>query len=295
MAKHIPLNQEAQAQAQTAAAAFKKMTGVQSGDIKTAILFTSGTDKFVQWESVEQTISFQSLPGFEDLEFLGTVEGHPRKYQVATYNGKKFLLLKGRIHLNEDPIRPGLVNRLCRLQFDMLFELGIETLILTSAVGSCSPGIVRPGQINLVSGYHMGSAQAITGRAGEFTSLNDAFDQRLYSMVRNLAAQQLTFAQLIETRSAFWHGPHVEDVVTKKEFARAGAHTVGMSGPPAVEAAARYGKSAIPFGFVTNGFVHDHKEVLEVVNQYGPVWSEFIMKVALGAEKYLERIARHLG
>lgn len=295
MAKHIQLNQEAQELAKTAAATFTNISGVSKGDIKTAILFTSGIDKFVEWDETQAPVFFGDLPGFEDLKLLGQVEGHSRCYQVGTYKGVQFLTLHGRIHLNEDPTRPGIVNKLCRLQFDLLFELGIETLILTSAVGSCSPGIVRPGQINLVTGYRMGSAQAITGRAGEFTSLSDALENHIYCKVRDFASTELPFGHFIETQSAFWHGPHVEDIPTKMRFAKEGAHTVGMSGPPAVEAAARYGMSAIPFGLVTNGFIHDHTKVLRVVQEHGPVWVKFIMKVALGITQYQEMLCQEMG
>ena len=78
------------------------------------------------------TISFNDIPGFGSL---GPLEGHAREFVYGFINKTPAIIMRGRIHLNEDPTNPGEIIRMVRLQTEMLAHLGVNRLIPTCAVG----------------------------------------------------------------------------------------------------------------------------------------------------------------
>src|SRR3989338_3966224 len=81
-------------------------------------------------------IRLPQIPGFSRMRML---EGHARELVVGRVGDKHELALAGRIHLNEAPDDPIETIKMVRLQIEMLLQLGVKNLILTSAVGALSP------------------------------------------------------------------------------------------------------------------------------------------------------------
>jgi purine nucleoside phosphorylase len=251
-------------------------------DPEIAVLFTSGLMKFVPWSSAgwsqEKGLPFNRIFGFDALPQLGKVEGHARELSVGVIAyDVPIWCLNGRIHLNEYPSNPGAVAEMVRLQIDMLAQLGIKVLITTSAVGSCTSA-VRIGQIGVVE-HCLSDGQNFTGCSGEFVMLEGALDSRLRSLALNFGER----FQTIPVTHRFWMGPRIEGPLQKAEFARQGAHVVGMSCQPEIEAAARHGMKVLALCYVTNGDAHSHGAVLDAVEAFG-----------LGWMRHLEEVVEHI-
>lgn len=82
-------------------------------------------------------IPFGDIPGFE---------GHARRLVIGTIAGRDVAVLRGRVHLNEAPYDPN-VAKMVRLQTEMLLQLGVQTLIVTSAVGALRGALAVGGKL----------------------------------------------------------------------------------------------------------------------------------------------------
>ena len=208
--------------------------------------------------------NLKDLPGFETL---GELEGHDRRLVFGKVEDKNVLALRGRVHLNEGhtPDIPEMV----RLQTEILLQLGVEKLIVTSAVGSLSSHI-KVGDIGVVKSFLTLFAPPMPLWGGEFCSPEDTLGMGLANLANkicrrsdlNLSSHMVTYAMV--------RGPHFESRKTDKEVLRHnGADVVGMSTLPEACVAALYGVKVIGLGFVTNtaSEVHSHEENLARAEQ----------------------------
>lgn len=202
------------------------------------------------------------IPGFSRLKML---EGHARELVVGRVNGKQVLALRGRIHLNEAPDDNEEIIRMARLQIEMLLQLGVKNLILTSAVGalrreadSCNLSV---GDICVVNGFVTLFAPVMPLWGGEFCSPEDALDQRL----GRIALEECHDLRAMSGGHVMVRGPQFEGrLFDKRLLAQTGARVVGMSILPEACVAALYGARVLALGFVTNDDVeaHSHEENL---------------------------------
>ena len=202
-------------------------------------------------------INFKDIPGFETL---GTLEGHQRFVATGHIAGKAVVALRGRVHLNEDHLWH--VPEMVRLQTEMLLQLGVKTLIVTSAVGSLTSHI-RVGDIAIVKSFLTLFAPPPPLWGGEFCSPEDTVDSSLTTLTSRICRNRdLGLASHFVTH-AMVRGPHFESRKTDKRVLRElGADVVGMSMLPEACVAALYGVKVIGLGFVTNtaSEMHSHEK-----------------------------------
>jgi purine nucleoside phosphorylase len=165
-------------------------------------------------------------------------------------------MLRGRIHLNEDPGNPA-IFKMARLQAEMLFQLGVKKLILTCAAGSLILP-VEVGQIVVVRNFVLPSSVELPLWGGEHVMPEDALTPELAKLARN-----------IETRLcvsygsyAYVRGPGFEGRAHDKEnLRRLGADIVGMSMVPSAAIAQLYqeeGVQTLGLAYITNDNIEEH-------------------------------------
>ena len=214
-------------------------------------------------ERVEDAVHvhFSGLPGFPRT----SVEGHEGCFVVGRIAGVPVLVQSGRFHFYEGvgadvvaaPVRVGRA-------------LGVETLVLTNAVGGIRRDLV-PGSIMLVDDHiGLGFRAPLAGPVGEgeerFPDMSRPYDPALMALAEAAALE----AGVPLTRGTYgWvGGPHFETPAEVRALRAAGADVVGMSTVPEVIVARAGGQRVLAFSVVTNAAsglgagAIDHEEVM---------------------------------
>lgn len=249
-------NEEREAAAKKAAQVIRQKLKIPKNIAPIGLVLGTG------WGSVlavkdSREIAFSQIHGFESLKSL---EGHARQVVFGYLAGKQVVFLRGRVHLNEAPSDPALA-RMVRLQIEMLLQLGVKTLIVTSAVGSLSKTL-PVGSIGIVNGFVTLYAPEMPLWGGEFCSPEDTLDP----VLREIAIQErdkLTTSEVghVMVRGPFFEGRRYD----KPLLAKSGAGVVGMSILPEACITALYeGTRILALCFITNSAVetHSHEENL---------------------------------
>ncbi len=198
-----------------------------------------------------QELSFKDISGFESL---GRLEGHARNVVFGTMGNKEVLALSGRIHLNEG--HGGDIPDMVRLQTEMLFQSGVDRLIITSAVGSLGNRL-DVGDVAIVESFITLFAPDMPMYAGEFKSPEDMLDSKLRSAA--YFACEDADIDCSYAVHAMVRGPFFESRKSDKGILRQlGAHVVGMSMLPEACVASVYGIPVVGLGFVTNDDTEEH-------------------------------------
>lgn len=269
-------NQECEERAKLAAERVRQMTSAWA-DPEIGLVLGTGWADALQFEEARE-IPFGDIPGFE---VLGQLPGHARRLVVGKLAGVWVLALRGRVHLNEAPQDPQ-IPKMVRLQTEMLFQLGVKTLVVTSAVGALR-GALEVGQIAVVNGFVTLFAPDMPLYAGEFCSPEDT----LASSLRDIALMERGGLGGKEIGHVMVRGPFFEGRrFDKALLAKTGVGVVGMSMLPEACVAALYDVPVLGLGFVTNDDVaaHSHEENLAAAKQ---------ASAHLGG--YLTRIVAHIG
>lgn len=219
-------------------------------------------------------LPFGEIPGFEEL---ATLEGHARRLVIGTLGGKDVVALRGRVHLNEAPANPH-VARMVRLQTEILFQLGVRTLIVTSAVGSLR-GTLPVGGIAVVNGFVTLYAPEMPMWAGEFVSPDDTLDPALQAIAHEVCPLVAKTVGHVMVRGPFFEGRRYD----KGLLAATGAGIVGMSMLPEACIAALYGAKVLGLGFVTNDDVaeHSHEENQRRAKEAAPHLCDFLAQIVV--------------
>ena len=203
-------------------------------------------------------IPFLDIPGFNKLE---DIPGHARKLVFGEIAGKQVLVLRGRVHMNEAPNDPD-VPKMVRLQTEMLFKLGVKTIIVTSAVGRLK-GDLDVGGVAIINGFITLYAPEMPLWAGEFCSPEDSICEELKKIASRAGGDRLITQSVghVMVRGPFFEGRNYD----KSLLAASGASVVGMSMLPEACIASLYGARFLGLGFVTNDAVtaHSHEENLK--------------------------------
>lgn len=249
-------NAEREAAAKKAARVIRQKLAILNGAAPIGLVLGTGWGNVLAVKDSRE-IAFSQIPGFESLKAL---EGHARQVVFGYLEGKPVIFLRGRVHMNEAPSDPSLA-RMVRLQIEMLLQLGVKTLIVTSAVGSLSSDL-PVGSIGVVNGFVTVYAPEMPLWGGEFGSPEDTLDP----MLRQIALQErgeLTVSEVghVMVRGPFFEGRRYD----KPLLAKSGAGVVGMSILPEACITALYsGARVLALCFITNSAVeiHSHEENL---------------------------------
>lgn len=262
-------NQKREITAKRAANFIKKYCKKNTGQFKsptTGLILGTGWGDVLNIEGAIR-IPFKKIPGFANLEQLG---GHARELVIGRLANKDVCVLRGRIHMNEAPCDQE-VAKMVRLQTEMLFQLGVRDLVITSAVGTLpQPASSRfgVGEICVVNGFVTVFAPEMPLWAGEFFSPEDVLDEKLQRIaIKERGELTARCGGYVMVRGPFFEGRKFD----KKFLASTGASVVGMSMLPEACIAALYkndGARVLGLAFITNDAAqeHSHEENLARAN-----------------------------
>lgn len=234
----------------------KRRLDIDGTKIKKAIILGTGFGDALFLKN-ERSISLADINDFSSLR--KSIPGHRKQLVAGEINNETVVVLKGRLHLNEDPGNP-LVFKNVRLQTEMLIKLGATKIISTSAVGSLID-LFDIGDVVVVNGLVTLYAPQMPLWGGEFCSPEDSLSKDF----QKKACQ--TLKKLGQKKSLGGHvmvlGPYFEGRKYDKDIlAQSGAAVVGMSLLPEVIVAGLYPRvKVLGLCLVTNTAdeVHDHK------------------------------------
>lgn len=286
-------NQKRELAAKTAANCIKQKFGMSPNNFVPTIGLILGTGwrDAVNFESGYAELPLTEIPGFEKLKKL---EGHKRVLYFVKIAGKWVVVLNGRVHLNESPYSKS-IAKMVRLQVEMLFHLGVKTLITTCAAGTLQKEFKLESNMTLISHFNpnpslkIGNIVIIDGFvtvyapdmplcAGEFCSPENAIDDRLKTIASNTNSN----LRIKKTSYAMVRGPQIEGLkYDKKLLAASGAGAVGVSILPEACIADLYNAKLLGLAFITNddGEVLSHETNIERVKAPSPLLGEYLKEI----------------
>lgn len=188
-------------------------------------------------------IDYADLPGFPPAG----VSGHRAKLVVGKLEGTRVAVLGGRAHYYEHGdaavMRPVL---------ETLTGLGVKTLVLTNAAGSCRADI-QPGDLMLISDHiNFSGLNPLIGEQTEarFVNMTNAYDPGLRQAL--LACAKAEALPLAEGVYAWYSGPSFETPAEIRALQVLGADAVGMSTVPEVILGRFLGLKIAAISTVTN-------------------------------------------
>lgn len=221
--------------------------------------------------SVSTSIPYDIIPSFPQP----SVRGHDGELLAGNICGVESVFMRGRVHYYE-----GLSMAEVVFPVMLLYELGVRTIILMSAVGGISEDL-KPGSlmvvrdhINLMGDSPLRTGQADSNREDLFLDMVDAYDPGL----SELAAESAKGAGLGCKRGVLAGvcGPAYETPAEVRMLKAMGADAVCMSMVPEVIAARYLGMRVLGLAVVTNmaaGLSEsgpNHDEVLKVSGGASP-------------------------
>jgi purine-nucleoside phosphorylase len=236
------------------------------------LVLGTGWDVLKDEEATE--IPFSHIPGLHGLEHI---DGHARKLLVGKIAGKHVIALRGRVHMNEAPCDPN-IPRMVRLQTEMLFQLGVKQIIVTSAVGSLDQ-FIKVGTVVIIDGFITVYAPEMPLWANEFYSPEDMISERLNLIAKQEHEGKVSIKEVahVMVRGPFFEGRQYD----KALLAASGAKVVGMSMLPEACVAAVYGVEFLGLGFVTNSpfEVHSHETNVERAKEVSEQLSNYLARI----------------
>lgn len=233
-----------------------------------AVVLGSGLSHLVDELTDPVVVPFTDVPDLPD----SSVEGHDGRFVCGRLDGVDVCLQAGRLHTYEG-YPPDVVVAPVRI----LAHLGVQTLLMTNAVGGIHPRI-EPGDIVLLDdqiNFTFRSPLAGPVAKGEqrFPDMSAPFDADLQALARVVAGDLRI--RLSEGTYAGVLGPAYETAAEVRMLARLGADVVGMSTVPEVLTARALGLRCAGLSIVTNratglgDALLSHEEVLEASRRAG--------------------------
>lgn len=213
---------------------------------RVGVVLGSGLGEAVPSLAQETVLPYERIPGFPKP----TVKGHAGRLALGVHAGLPVAVLQGRFHYYEGHPMP-----VVTFPVRLLKALGVETLVLTSAVGAINPK-VRPGDfvflrdhINLM-GSHPLIGQAHPSFGPMFPDMSEVYDRDLRRLGLRLA-RRLGF-RAGEGVYVAVSGPSYETPAEIAAFHRLGADVVGMSMVPEAIVARQVGMKVFGLSWTAN-------------------------------------------
>lgn len=211
-----------------------------------ALVLGSGLGDFADSVEVVAEIPYSEIEGFP----VSTVSGHDGTLIFCEIEGKKVVLMNGRVHYYE-----GYDMRDVVLPLRVLHLLGANTVILTNAVGAINEEY-RVGDF-VLNIDHISSfvpspliGENIDKLGERFTDMSNVYDEELISVTERVAQKEAVTTHrgvMVQTT-----GPQFETPAEIKMYRALGADTVGMSTVVEAIAAKHMGMRVCVISCVTN-------------------------------------------
>ncbi|HRY30623.1 MAG TPA: purine-nucleoside phosphorylase [Elusimicrobiota bacterium] len=244
-----------------------------------AIVLGSGLGPVADTFTDPVVIPYTDIPGFVG----STVAGHAGKLIFGRLSGKRIVAMKGRLHFYEGHSMEQLT-----FPYRVFKRLGIETLVLTSAVGGISPRL-KAGDLMAVRDHinFMGEnplrGPHYDDYGARFPDMSEAYPKSLRDIAKK-AAKSLKF-ELKEGIYCAVRGPSYETPMEIQLFKKWGADVVGMSVIPETLISHQEGVKVLAITCVSNkaaglsGRPLSHEEVMETGRRVEKRFSGLIAKI----------------
>ncbi|MEM9999510.1 MAG: purine-nucleoside phosphorylase [Pseudomonadota bacterium] len=192
---------------------------------RTAFVLGSGLGGLVEAVEDPVRIDYGELEGFPE----SGVTGHAGELVVGNIGGKPVIMLSGRSHYYEKGDAA-----VMRKPLEILFGLGIQSLILTNSAGSLDEAM-PPGSVMLITDHiNFSGAHPLIGEPTDdrFVGMTSAYDPGLCTQLRDAAKAENV--DLHEGTYMWFSGPSFETPAEIRMARTLGADAVGMSTVPEV-------------------------------------------------------------
>jgi purine-nucleoside phosphorylase len=228
------------------------------------IVLGSGLADAVPELEEARSLEYASIPGFPKP----TVAGHAGKLKIGRLGEHRVAVLQGRLHYYEGHELGTVV-----LPLHVLKELGVRTLVVTSAVGSLRRSMPPGSLVILKDHINLMGVNPLRGLLGpEFGEMFPDMTQAYDPALRKLALRCAKDSKLRAKEGVYIAvaGPSYETPAEIRAFSRLGADVVGMSTVPEVIKARQLGFRILTVSWVANwaaGVSREqlkHSDVLEL-------------------------------
>ncbi len=224
-------------------------------------------------------IPYGEIPGFCE----STAESHAGVLVLGDIKGTPVAAMQGRFHYYE-----GYSMKEVTFPVRVMRALGVETVIVSSAVGGMNP-LYSPGDIVLVTDHInlMGDNPLIGPNHDElgprFPDMSDPYDRVLREMVEEIALEErIPIRQGVFVGVA---GPNLETRAEYRFLRTIGADVVGMSLVPETVVAVQGGMKVIALAVVTDSCLPDALEPVDIAR---------ILATAASAEPSLKKLVTRI-
>lgn len=224
-------------------------------------------------------IPYGQIPHFP----VSTAPGHAGQFVFGRLSGRMVLCMQGRFHYYEGHDMAAIA-----LPVRALKALGCRALVLTNAAGGVNWDF-SVGDFMLITDHiNFMGANPLRGENDDaigprFCDMTHVYTPEFQQTARQVAAQQ--GITLREGVYLGYMGPSFETPAEIRAFRTLGADAVGMSTVPEAIAASHCGLPVLGVSLITNmaagmaGKRLSGDEVIEIANQRGPVFQDFIRTV----------------
>ena len=229
------------------------------------IILGSGLGELAD-EFCDVGINYSDIPDFAS----STVTGHKGRLVFAEINGKRVVMMQGRIHFYE-----GHQLNIVTYPIKVLKGLGIKTLILTNAAGAVNPEFNSADLMIIKDHINFMGTNPLIGKNDDnlgvrFPDMSEIYKKNLINLAKN-CAEKLN----IDVKEGVYiatTGPSYETPAEIRAYRLLGADAVGMSTVPEAIVANYCGLNVLGISCITNqaAGVGDtklsHAEVIESAN-----------------------------
>jgi purine-nucleoside phosphorylase len=266
----------ARAQAEEAAAFLR---GRGFGAPPVGLILGSGLDALVDRMSLAASVPFEEIPHFP----ASTVEHHAGDLLFGTLAGRSAVVMKGRVHYYE-----GYPMAAVGFPVRVMKCLGVETLIVTSAVGGLDP-LYREGDlVAVVDHINLMGDNPLIGPNDEslgprFPDMSEPYDRALAELAVGAALKEgITLHRGVFVAVA---GPNLETRAEYRFLRMIGADVVGMSLVPENLVAVHAGLRVLGLCVITDMGLPDALKPADI---------QRILRTAAEAQPHLNRIVERV-
>ena len=224
-------------------------------------------------------IPYGQIPRFP----VSTAPGHAGRFVFGRLSGRMVLCMQGRFHYYEGHDMAAIA-----LPVRVLKALGCRALVLTNAAGGVNWDFSLGDFMLITDHINFMGANPLRGENDDaigprFCDMTHVYTPEFQQTARQVAAQQ--GITLREGVYLGYMGPSFETPAEIRAFRTLGADAVGMSTVPEAIAASHCGLPVLGVSLITNmaagmaGKRLSGDEVIEIANQRGPVFQDFIRTV----------------
>lgn len=260
----------------TAAEFLKKNLSVSP---RIGLILGTGLGGIVSEIDIKDTLPYASIPYFP----VSTVESHAALLHAGYIDSTPVIALQGRMHYYE-----GYSMKEITFPVRVLREIGVDTLIISSACGSMNP-LIRKGAIMIVTDHInlMGDNPLIGPNDDElgprFPDMSEPYSRDLIALAENVSLQ----LQIRVEKGVFvaLSGPNLETPAEYRFLRIIGADVVGMSLVPEVIVARHMNMKVLGLVLVTD---ECYPESLQ------PLSLEDVLQTAKEAEPKMRKVMKEV-